>query len=178
MKQRASLLSMVLVLAAGLGVSVCPGAPSDQTTAPPKLAEKRERAMDRVVHIEEGILREIPAVPRLCDSMNARKDKVDIGDCKLYCEQEGQGTPLVLLPAGPGPHITIFTPGSRRPRRTSPASSTTTSGAAACPTINRVRATLWIRQRTTWTACAERWGSSNGSCWAIPTAACWPSAMS
>ena len=58
--------------------------------------------MDRVVHIEEGIIREIPAVPRLCDGMNVRKEKVDIGDCKIYCEQEGQGTPVVLLHGGPG----------------------------------------------------------------------------
>jgi len=99
---------MVLVFSAGLGVSTCPGAVSNQGTttredpALPKQAEKRERAMDRVVHIEEGIIREIPSVPRLCDNMNIRKEKVDIGDCKLYCEQEGQGTALVLLHGGPG----------------------------------------------------------------------------
>ena len=29
----------------------------------------RERAMDRIVHIEDGIIRDIPQVPRLCDSM-------------------------------------------------------------------------------------------------------------
>jgi proline iminopeptidase len=107
MKRRAGLLSMVLVLTVGLGGSVRPAVPSDQAATreaspPSKPAEKRERARDRVVHIEEGIIRDIPAVPRLCDSMNIRKDKVDIGDCKLYCEQEGQGTPLVLLHGGPG----------------------------------------------------------------------------
>jgi proline iminopeptidase len=108
MKRRTSLLSMVLVFSAGLGASLCPGVASSQgaTTregsAAPKPAEKRERAMDRIVHIEEGITREIPSVPRLCDGMNIRKEKVDIGDCKLYCEQEGQGTPLVLLHGGPG----------------------------------------------------------------------------
>jgi len=58
--------------------------------------------MDRVVHIEEGVIREIPAVPRLCDGLDLRKEKVALGDCNLYCEQEGRGTPLVLLHGGPG----------------------------------------------------------------------------
>ena len=39
----------------------------------------RERAMDRIVHIEEGIIRDIPQVPRLCDSMEIEKGKIDIG---------------------------------------------------------------------------------------------------
>ncbi len=108
MKRRTGLLSMVLVFSVGLGVSIGPGmassqgAPTREGPGSPKQAEKRERAMDRIVHIEEGIIREIPTVPRLCDGMNIQKEKVDIGDCKLYCEQEGQGTPLVLLHGGPG----------------------------------------------------------------------------
>lgn len=64
--------------------------------------EKKERAMDRIVHIEEGIIREIPQASRLCDSMAIRKRKIDIGDCNLYCEQEGEGIPLVLINGGPG----------------------------------------------------------------------------
>jgi len=62
----------------------------------------RERARDQIVHIEEGILRKIPDVPRLCDTLDIRKEKVSIGDCELYCEQEGEGTALVLLHGGPG----------------------------------------------------------------------------
>lgn len=65
-------------------------------------AGSRERARDRVVHVEEGVVRKIPQVPRLCDSMDIRKESVDIGGCKLYCEQEGRGTPVVLLHGGPG----------------------------------------------------------------------------
>ena len=101
---------MVLVLSVGTGrvrLSRGPIQPDGGLATP---TEKRERAMDRVVHIEEGIIREIPAVPRLCDSMDIRKEKVDIGDCKLYCEQEGQGTPLVLLHGGPGATHHYFHP--------------------------------------------------------------------
>ncbi len=58
--------------------------------------------MDRVVHIEPGVIREIPQVPRLCDGMDIRKEKVDVGDCKLYCETEGTGVPLVIVHGGPG----------------------------------------------------------------------------
>ena len=62
----------------------------------------RERAMDRIVHIEQGIIRDIPQVPRLCDSMAIQKGKIDIGGCNLYREQEGEGVPLVLINGGPG----------------------------------------------------------------------------
>ena len=106
MNQRMGLLATALVVLTGLGVSARPGVASNPVATPgpasARPAEKRERAMDRVVHIEEGIIRQIPAVPRLCDGMNLRKEKVDIGDCKLYCEQEGRGTPLVVLHGGPG----------------------------------------------------------------------------
>jgi proline iminopeptidase len=66
--------------------------------------------MDRVVHIEPGIIREIPHVPRLCDGMSIRKEKVDIGDCKLYYEQEGQGTALVIVHGGPGATHHLYHP--------------------------------------------------------------------
>jgi len=64
--------------------------------------QTRERARDRIVHIEPGIIREIPQVPRLCDAMDLRKERVNVGDCNLYCEQEGRGTTLVLISGGPG----------------------------------------------------------------------------
>lgn len=72
------------------------------TTQEQARAGLRERARDGVIHVEEGIVREVPNVPRLCESMNVRKEHVDIGACSLYCEQEGEGTPLVLLHGGPG----------------------------------------------------------------------------
>jgi len=76
---------------------------SAETESAPQLPRgSRERARDRIVHIEPGIIRKIPDVPRLCDELNLRREKVDIGDCELYCEQEGSGTALVLLHGGPG----------------------------------------------------------------------------
>lgn len=46
----------------------------------------------------------IPDIPRLCDSFQGDKRKIDIGDCSLYLESEpGTGKyPLVLLHGGPG----------------------------------------------------------------------------
>lgn len=68
----------------------------------PQKRAGRERAMDRFVHIEQGIIRDIPQVPRLCDSMAIEKEKIDVGGCNLYYEQEGKGVPLVLINGGPG----------------------------------------------------------------------------
>jgi len=34
--------------------------------------------------------------------MDVEKQNIDIGDCKLYCEIEGDGVPLVLVNGGPG----------------------------------------------------------------------------
>jgi proline iminopeptidase len=89
--------------------AVKPTAAQTQAQAAPS-ETGRERARDRVVHIEEGIIRDIPKVARLCEGMSIQKDNVDIGDCKLYCEQEGQGTPVVLLHGGPGATHHYFHP--------------------------------------------------------------------
>jgi len=58
--------------------------------------------LDRKVHIESEWVKEIPEVPRLCDTLNLKKQKVNIGDCELYCDEEGSGLPIVLLHGGPG----------------------------------------------------------------------------
>jgi proline iminopeptidase len=87
------LMSAILLLA------VIPAPGQKQNTQKRK---RKERAMDRIVYIEEGIIREIPEVPRLCDGMAINKRKIDIGGCNLYCEKEGEGIPLVLINGGPG----------------------------------------------------------------------------
>ncbi|HIJ66415.1 MAG TPA: alpha/beta fold hydrolase [Candidatus Hydrogenedentes bacterium] len=71
---------------------------------------RRETVLDRKVHIEEELVLDIPKAPRLCDALEAEKGPVDIGDCRLYCEREGSGMPLVLLHGGPGATHHCFHP--------------------------------------------------------------------
>jgi|GEM_PF-365882 len=61
-----------------------------------------ETVLNAKPHIEDSIIYKLPDVPRLCETLDAEKKYVDIGDCRLYCEIEGQGTPLVLIHGGPG----------------------------------------------------------------------------
>jgi len=71
---------------------------------------KQETLLDYTPQISEDVLLEIPQIPRYCDNMKAEKKYVDIGDCKLYCEIEGKGTPLVLVHGGPGGTHHMFHP--------------------------------------------------------------------
>jgi len=63
---------------------------------------KRETVLDNISHIEDSIHYHIDSLPRLCDVLGMKKQFVDIGDCKLYCEIEGEGIRLVLINGGPG----------------------------------------------------------------------------
>lgn len=63
---------------------------------------QREKASDLIVHISDSIYKDIPHLPRLCDSLNLVSLKVDIGDCELHVEIEGKGDPVVLINGGPG----------------------------------------------------------------------------
>lgn len=62
----------------------------------------RENLLNNIPHIEDSLVLEIPQVPRLCENMNIEKSYINIGDCKLYVEIEGEGIPLVLINGGPG----------------------------------------------------------------------------
>ncbi|UCG59683.1 MAG: alpha/beta fold hydrolase [Phycisphaerales bacterium] len=86
-------LSVSLLIAAPIG-----GARADEDTT----ARPGETVLDRKVHIEPDLILDIPKVPRICDEMDIWKRHVHIGDCSLYCEQEGKGTPMVLVNGGPG----------------------------------------------------------------------------
>jgi proline iminopeptidase len=69
----------------------------------PVLADAQERARDGVVHVEKTLVRDLPDVARLCDSIKGLKQRrVNVGGCEVYCEVEGDGVPLVLINGGPG----------------------------------------------------------------------------
>ena len=68
----------------------------------PKAEKNRETIFDRIVHIEPELIQDIPQVPRWCDQLDLKKQRVNIGDCELYVEEEGKGIPIVLINGGPG----------------------------------------------------------------------------
>ena len=75
-----------------------------------KVGPTRETVLDRKVHIEDKI-QDAPKIAPLCDSISGlTKGKIDVGGCKLYCEQESKGTPLVLVSGGPGSTHHLFHP--------------------------------------------------------------------
>ena len=63
---------------------------------------EKETIFDRIVHIEPEIHLDIPEVFRWCDRLDLIKHRIHVGDCELYVEEEGKGTPLVLINGGPG----------------------------------------------------------------------------
>ena len=67
-----------------------------------EIESKRETVLDNILHIEDSIHYHIDTLPRLCDVLGMEKQTIDIGDCKLYCEVEGEGIPMVLINGGPG----------------------------------------------------------------------------
>jgi proline iminopeptidase len=65
-------------------------------------SNKRESVLDRVEHIETELKTEIPNLPRLCDQLDLKIQRINVGDAELYVEEEGKGIPLVLINGGPG----------------------------------------------------------------------------
>ena len=64
--------------------------------------ENKQNLLNSVPHVEDSIIMDIPKSARLCDNMDINKQLVEIGDCKIYYEIEGEGIPLVLINGGPG----------------------------------------------------------------------------
>ncbi|MHC4757966.1 MAG: hypothetical protein ACYTE8_04870, partial [Planctomycetota bacterium] len=79
-----------------------------------QITGNQERARDGIVHIEKELILDVPQVPRLCDQMDIVKRRVNIADCNLYCEIEGEGVPMVLLHGGPGATHHYFHPSFSR----------------------------------------------------------------
>jgi len=71
---------------------------------------KTESILDRRVHLEPQLITKIPQVPRWCDLLSLEKKMVDIGEARLYVEEEGEGVPVVLLHGGPGATHHYFHP--------------------------------------------------------------------
>jgi proline iminopeptidase len=65
-------------------------------------AQGRESVLDRKVHLEDELLTSIPLIPRWEERLDLTVRRVSIGDAELYVEEEGLGTPLVLINGGPG----------------------------------------------------------------------------
>ncbi len=102
MKSYSSLIILIVLI---ISFSAC-----SHTTLTTDNLEGRENILEYRNNLEDSLILELPQIPRLCDAMDIEKRYVDIGDCKLYCEIEGTGTPMVLINGGPGDSHHIFHP--------------------------------------------------------------------
>jgi proline iminopeptidase len=71
-------------------------------TSFPEVQERRESVLDRIVNIERDISTEVPTTFCWCDSLTLQRHHINVGDAELFVEEEGKGTPLVLVNGGPG----------------------------------------------------------------------------
>lgn len=90
------------VPAIAVGMLILLASCSKQESIPKIEIENRESILDRVVTIEPELITEIPFVSRWCDRLELKKHRIDVGDAELYVEEEGKGTPLILINGGPG----------------------------------------------------------------------------
>jgi len=63
---------------------------------------KRESILDKISHVEDSLYYRIDSLPMLCDELDMRGKMINIGDCELYVEQQGEGIPMVVINGGPG----------------------------------------------------------------------------
>ncbi|MCD7937899.1 MAG: alpha/beta fold hydrolase [Tannerellaceae bacterium] len=76
----------------------------------PHPVTSRECVLDSISYVHDSICYHIEQLPRLCEELNMQGQMVDIGDCRLYCEVAGKGTPLVVINGGPGGSHHCFHP--------------------------------------------------------------------
>jgi proline iminopeptidase len=66
-------------------------------------------ASEGVIRIYPSIVK-MPNVHPVCDVFNARMHRISVWDCKIHCEIEGEGSPMVLINGGPGGAHKYFHP--------------------------------------------------------------------
>ncbi|KKR96538.1 MAG: Alpha/beta hydrolase fold containing protein [candidate division TM6 bacterium GW2011_GWE2_41_16] len=68
------------------------------------VSAERETVFDRIEAPQHDLVRDIPYLPPLCDDIpNLKKGFINLPDgASIYYEEEGRGTPLVLISGGPG----------------------------------------------------------------------------
>lgn len=79
-------------------------------------AQHRESVLDSIVHLEDSLFTQVPEVPRLEEGLDLTVRRIDVGGAELYVEEEGSGTPLVLINGGPGGTHHYFHPWFGRAR--------------------------------------------------------------
>jgi proline iminopeptidase len=80
-------------------------------------SQERQSILDSIVTVHEELITEIPRAPRLEEQLGITGRRVNIGDLELYVEDEGSGTPIVLLHGGPGGTHHYFHPWFSRAAR-------------------------------------------------------------
>lgn len=90
------------IMAIAVGMAVLFWSCAKEEHIPESEIINRESILDRVVFIEPNLITDIPPVDRWCDRLKLKKHRIDVGDAELYVEEEGKGTPLILINGGPG----------------------------------------------------------------------------
>ena len=90
------------IIAIAVGMAVLFHSCTQKEHIPESEIINRESILDRVVHIEPQLITDIPPADRWCDRLKLKKHRIDVGDAELYVEEEGKGTPLILINGGPG----------------------------------------------------------------------------
>jgi len=85
-------------------------------TAANTLAQERETVLDRIVHVEERVILDVPETPRLEEGLDLTVHRIDAGGAELYVEEEGSGLPLIVINGGPGGTHHYFHPWFSRAR--------------------------------------------------------------
>ena len=62
----------------------------------------RETVFDKKVHIEDGIIWDVPKPVSWCEKLHLKNGYINSNGCKIYYAEEGKGIPILLIPGGPG----------------------------------------------------------------------------